>query len=106
MAMVATDSTIARTNIEAANHSFEQAMRAGDAAKVADNYTDDVHILPPNSPILSGKPAVQAYWQQVIDMGIAAIDMETAEVEFHGDRAWEIGEAVRKTADDQVVDTV
>ena len=41
MGMVTISSETARARIETANRSFEEAMRAGDAARIADNYTDD-----------------------------------------------------------------
>jgi ketosteroid isomerase-like protein len=41
-----------------------------DAPGVAAFYTYDAQLLPPNSGFLVGKPAIQAFWQTFMDMGI------------------------------------
>lgn len=93
------------TRIEQSNRAYEEAIRRGDAAAVVSNYTETARILPPNSPVITGKPGIQAYWQQVIDMGIEEINLETMDIEILGDTAWEMGQAVMK-ADHQIVDRV
>ena len=91
--------------IEAANRAFEAAMRAGDAAAITRNYSESARILPPGTPLLTGKAAIQAYWQEVIDMGITELNLEALDLEVLDDTAWEVGQAVMK-AGAEVVDRV
>jgi uncharacterized protein (TIGR02246 family) len=81
----------ARAEIEAANKELLAALSNGDAAGVASCYTEDAKLLPPNSEILEGKEAIQAFWQGGIDMGIKEAELKTALVEAQGDAAYEIG---------------
>ncbi len=102
---MATITITTTAKIESSNRAFENAMRQGDAAAITSNYTQTARILPPNSPLITGKPEIQAYWQQVIEMGIQEINLETMDLEVLGDTAWEVGQAVMK-AGGQVVDRV
>ena len=75
------------------NRQFEEAFNRGDAAGCAAVYTDDASIMPPDSPILTGKQAAQGYWQAVMDMGIKSVALQTMDLEDHGDTAIERGAA-------------
>ncbi len=77
----------------ATNRQFEEAFARGDAAGCAAVYTDDAKILPPDSPVLTGKQAAQALWQSFIDMGVKRVSLQTLELEDMGDRAVERGAA-------------
>lgn len=81
----------ARAEIEAANKEFMAALSSGDAAGVTAFYTEDAKLLPPNSEILEGREAIQAFWQGGMDMGIKECKLETVIVEAQGDAAYEIG---------------
>jgi len=77
----------------ATSRQFEEAFARGDAAACAAVYTDDAKILPPDSPVLTGKEAAQALWQSFIDMGVKRVSLQTLELEDMGDRAVERGAA-------------
>ncbi len=77
----------------ATNRQFEEAFARGDAAACAAVYTDDAKILPPDSPVLTGKQAAQALWQSFIDMGVKRVSLQRLELEDMGDRAVERGAA-------------
>jgi len=80
----------ARAGIEATNAQFMEAFSQGDAAGVAACYTEDAQLMPPNSEIVSGRAALQEGFQELIDGGYE-LQLETTEVEGHGDTAHEIG---------------
>lgn len=101
--MILTKSTT-RAEIASNNATFMAAFRRGDSAGMAAVYTEDAEILPPNLPPIHGKPAIQAFWQGALDMGIAEAVLETVEFEQVGDTAWEVGKGVLKTKDGQVLD--
>ena len=83
---------------------FTEAFRRGDAAGATAVYTEDGQVLPPNSAILTGKQAIQAFWQGAMDMGIKAVKLETVEVEECGHTAYEVGTFTLHGADGQVLD--
>ena len=90
--------------ISAVNRRFEAAFEQGDAAGVAGVYTSTARILPPNFEPMDGKEAIQAFWQGAMDMGIQAAQLETIELEIHGDTAIEVGRGTLYVAGGQVAD--
>ncbi len=77
----------------ATNRQFEEALARGDAAGCAAVYTDDAKILPPDSPVLTGRQAAQGVWQSYIDMGVKGVSLQRLELEDMGDQAVERGAA-------------
>ena len=77
--------------IKSANQKFMDAFKRADAAGIAVLYTDNPKLLPPGSPMMTGKEAVKSFWQSTIDMGVKEASLETLEVESQGNLASEIG---------------
>ena len=80
-----------REAILAANQKFMRAFADRDAVGMAALYTRNGQLLPPNSDFVTGAPAIQAFWQAIMDMGIKAAQLETVEVEGSGESAYEVG---------------
>ena len=95
----------ARSGIQAANQNFTQAFGQGDAARLATLYTDNGQLLPAHSDFVTGRSAIQRFWQSVMDMGINAAVLETLEVESSEDTAYEVGRYTLKAASGEVADT-
>ena len=76
--------------IESRNIAFEEAFAAGDGAAIGALYTDTGTILPPGGAVVAGPDAIGAFWQNVIDSGIARLDLIPGEVEGEGDTATEV----------------
>ena len=81
----------AGAEIAATNQVFMGAFGSGDAANVATHYTSDGQLLPPQSELVTGREAIQAFWQGALDMGIKEVKLETVELEDHGATAVEVG---------------
>jgi uncharacterized protein (TIGR02246 family) len=81
--------TVVHDAIAAANETFMATW--GDAAGIAALYTESGQLLPPNSDVVAGRHALQAFFQGLMSMGIKAVKIETAEVEGYGDTAYEVG---------------
>jgi ketosteroid isomerase-like protein len=62
-------------------------------------------VLPPNSDVITGRQAIQTFWQGAMHMGIAAAKLQTVEVEGHGNTAHEVGQYTLQGAGGQVLDT-
>ena len=77
--------------IKSANEVWMSTFAQGDAEGMANLYTKDGQLLPTQSDVVSGRQAIQAFWQSVMDMGIKTAKLETVEAESHGDTAIEVG---------------
>jgi ketosteroid isomerase-like protein len=55
------------------------ALKRGDAADVAALYTENGQVMPPNSDFVTGRQAVEMFWQAVMDMGIKEAKLEILE---------------------------
>jgi uncharacterized protein (TIGR02246 family) len=97
-----TSSTEVHDAIVAANKTFMATW--GDAAGIAALYTESGQLLPPNSDFVVGRPALQAFFQGLMNMGIKAVKIETIEVEGYGDTAYEVGRYTFKNEGGQVLD--
>ena len=83
--------TDVRPAIEAANKQFMEIFRRGDAAGVARLYTADGEALPPNSDAIRGTQALEAFWKQIMTLGLEGVTLQTVEVDVQGSTAIETG---------------
>jgi len=90
--------------IAAVNKNFMAAFNRGDAAGVAALYTEDGQVLPPNSDFVTGRQAIQTFWQGLMDMGIKSAKLEIVEVEGCGNTAYEISKYTLQGEEGQVLD--
>ncbi len=91
--------------IVAANQQFMAAFGRGDAAAVAQLYTENGQVLPPQSEPITGRAGIQTFWQGAIDMGLKAAKLETVEVAHEGNAAHEVGRYTLELAGGQVADS-
>lgn len=81
----------AATGIAETSERFEAAYNGGDAAALAELYTEDAALLPPGAARVDGREEIAALWQGYMDAGVRDFDLETVEVEDHGESASEVG---------------
>jgi uncharacterized protein (TIGR02246 family) len=86
----------ARQAIAEENTRFTEAVRQGDATAMAALYTEDATLLPPDSNMVTGKSAVETFWQGGLTAGIKDIILTTVSVSGGGNLAYEIGTFVLK----------
>jgi len=101
---MAKDLTALHDAIAAGNQRFMEAFARQDAAAVAELYTKSAKLLPPNSDILEGRPAIQAFWQAVMNMGIRSAKLEIVEVEALGATTIEMSRFMLYIQDGTVAD--
>lgn len=77
-----------------ANKQYSHNFSLGDAAGVANLYTENGQFLLPNSDFVTGRAALQLTLQTLMDSGIKSIQLETLEVEDYGDTATEVGKYI------------
>ncbi len=93
-----------RQEIAAANEKFMAAFGEQDAAALAALYTKEGQVLPPNSDFVTGREAIQGFWQAVMDMGIRRAELETVELEDYGKTAIEVSKFTLYAEGDAVAD--
>ena len=81
----------AEAAIDEAALAWESAFNAGDGKGVAELYTEDAALLPPDAERVDGKAAIAEFWQAAIDAGLADADLASVEVVEAGDLAYEVG---------------
>jgi uncharacterized protein (TIGR02246 family) len=90
--------------IAAANAVFMAAFKRGDAAGMTKAYTADALLAPPHSDFVRGAEAIQRFWTGVITLGLRDLELETAEIEVHGELAVETGRYTLRTPDGATAD--
>jgi uncharacterized protein (TIGR02246 family) len=80
-----------RAHIDEALVKFAAAFNAGDAATIANLYTEDAALFPPGGDRIDGRAGIQTFWQGAIDSGMKITDLRAVEVEARGDTAGEVG---------------
>jgi uncharacterized protein (TIGR02246 family) len=93
-----------RPAIEAANKQFMNAFGKGDGAAVAALYTAQGQVLPPNGDVITGRPAIQKFWQGVMDSGVKGAKLTTVEASGTGETAYEVGRYELSGADGKALD--
>jgi uncharacterized protein (TIGR02246 family) len=81
--------TVAEVNAVA--QAFHDGVANRDAAALADIYHDDARLLAPNMEPAEGRQAIEATWQQLLDIGARSVDVEPIDVREAGDLTIEYG---------------
>ena len=79
------------------------AFNDGDAAAIAAMMTEDGMLLPPNSPPIEGREAIEGYWAAAIAGGLSG-SLEEIESSVSGDLGYKVGTYELSGADGEVVD--
>jgi uncharacterized protein (TIGR02246 family) len=70
---------------------FEAAYSKGDAAAVANLFTDDALLLPPGTEPVAGKEGIQGFTQSMFDQFRANLSITVRENQMFGDSGFGLG---------------
>ncbi len=70
---------------------FMEAVAAKDAARLAAVYAKDARLLMPGRTLIRGRPEIFAFWKAALAGPVAAIALNTTEIEISGDLAFGVG---------------
>jgi ketosteroid isomerase-like protein len=93
----------AKAAVDKAATKFTADLKSGNAAGIASLYAEDAMAFPPNSDIAKGRAEIQKVWQGMIDAKLQA-EVQTIDLQTHGNVAIESGTYVIKDANGNVVD--
>lgn len=93
--IAATDAATVRSEIEAINDRFEQALLAQDAAALATIYSEDAVAMPPGTPRVEGRAAIEAmftdWFAQMAPSESFTLTTDQVVLAESGEVAYEIG---------------
>jgi len=81
----------AKAEIEAAIAEFETAFNGKDSAAVAELYSEDAAIFPPEGPRIDGREGIGNYWGGAIEAGLSDLELSAVEIQDSGNSAYEVG---------------
>jgi ketosteroid isomerase-like protein len=81
-----------KADMEAAASKLAAAYAAADVAAIANTYTEDAALLPPNEARVDGRANIAEYWKAGFGMGVSDIKLTPKEINTSGDLAYEIGD--------------
>ena len=77
--------------VDAVAQGFHDGVANQDAAALAGLYHDDGRLLAPGMEPAEGLSAIEAAWQQLLDIGARSVDVEAIDVREAGDVTIEYG---------------
>jgi uncharacterized protein (TIGR02246 family) len=69
---------------------LEAAFNAHDADALASLYSDDATLMPPNEPMVKGRPAIQAWFDRALQR-LGSVRIVPIQSQIVGDQAFQIG---------------
>jgi uncharacterized protein (TIGR02246 family) len=100
----AAPSTSFKAAVDSGNKEWSAAIAAKDSARVGALYAQDAIAFPPNSDMVQGRAAIQAFWKGFIDANMKA-SIETVSVESDGNLGAEVGKYTIMDASGKTVDS-
>ena len=104
VALPAFDLAMAKTEIDAANKNFMDALGKGDSVGVANCYTADAKFMGPNGPAVVGRANIQSVIGGFIQGGITKLELTATEVWGNENFIGEEGVMTLSTSDGKAVD--
>ena len=98
------DQVALEAGIGEVNEKWMAALEQGNAAGVAECYTEDSQFMPPKAPIMKGREGVKAFVEGMKKSGVRKIRLKTSEIEGDDKRAVETGTYQVMVDRDRVVD--
>jgi uncharacterized protein (TIGR02246 family) len=89
--------------LKAMRDEWQSAFETGDTNAMADLYTADGAVLPPNADPVSGRPAIAAFWKDFSESGLSGV-VEDDDAYAQGDLGYKQGQYTMTDADGNIVD--
>jgi ketosteroid isomerase-like protein len=92
-----------KAEVAKAAKDFSDATASKNDAKLGLMYAEDAIAFPPNSEMVKGRKAIQAFWKGIMDAGMR-LTVETVDVESEGNLGSEVGKYTVLDASGKAVD--
>jgi ketosteroid isomerase-like protein len=97
------DEAADRAAVEAGAQAWINAFNARKVDALVALTTEDVVLLDPGVPPVSGRDAAHRAWQQALGAAQGKLTTSTKEITIAGDIAWRIGALAHRLADGEVI---
>jgi uncharacterized protein (TIGR02246 family) len=91
LALTACDRQPARVFPETAVKEWEDARSARDANAMAEVYTEDAKVLPPDAPVVEGRAAIRTFFRNLFEARPEPADFDEREIVVLGNYTWRQG---------------
>ncbi|HJS21513.1 MAG TPA: SgcJ/EcaC family oxidoreductase [Steroidobacteraceae bacterium] len=91
LALTACDRQPARVFPETAVKEWEAARNARDADAMAEVYTEDAKVLPPDAPVVEGRAAIRTFFRNLFEARPEPADFDEREIVVLGKYTWRQG---------------
>ena len=81
----------AKALLDELREAWTQAFNGQDPVAFGSFYSEGSQLLPPNTPLVNGRDAIQEFWKSVNDIGMQDISLTPVKVEVSGYLAYEVG---------------
>jgi|GraSoiStandDraft_41_1057321.scaffolds.fasta_scaffold2367061_1 uncharacterized protein (TIGR02246 family) len=95
----------ARETVANEYRSLAKAFHDGDAATIAELYTDDAELFIPGAPVIEGKDAIHGAWKNIVGSGGNTVTIDVREVQESGDLAYDTGRFTATGPDGSILNT-
>jgi ketosteroid isomerase-like protein len=74
------------------NEAFVAAFNSQQIPRIMDMYAENATFMPPNRPVLRGRPAIRNFYDELLNqLGATNLRLEVSEVVGHGPLAYQAG---------------
>ncbi len=80
-----------QTVIRARSEAFVKAFNAKDVGEILGIYAENSVFMPPNQPIIRGKDALKAFYDDLLKSGASGLKLNVGEISGHGPLAYQSG---------------
>ena len=81
----------AKSLLDELREGWTEAFNGQDPVAFGSFYLEDSQLLPPNTPLVSGREAIQGFWKSVKEMGMQDGTLTPVKVDVCGYLAYEVG---------------
>ena len=81
----------AKSLLDELREGWTEAFNGQDPVAFGSFYLEDSQLLPPTTPLVSGREAIQGFWKSVKEMGMQDGTLTPVKVDVCGYLAYEVG---------------
>lgn len=77
---------------------FVAAFNAKDAAKVAALFAEDGMLLPPDVPLIKGRPEIERFYKKLFETNVGTLKLTSLEADTSGSTGFDVGTYTRSVS--------
>jgi len=90
--------------IQEVNKRFSELLSRGDAAGIAQCYTNDALMMPPNQDLIHGRKNIEGFWRGIVTAGVKGLRLDSQNIQQYGEVMAEVGRCTVFIEGNEVID--